>query len=192
MFAVTGKNTTIVKAVEYITGEEACRVDADLSNFKCEFKIPEGTSRFVLAAGVLVGKPSGEQSADEFLETVAVNLINVRRLCDYLLDTDPTARICVIGSESGYRGSFDTTYAMSKAAVHHYVVNKKLIAGQQLVSVAPHIILDSGMTRRRHDYEELESSGRKFITPKEIAEMIKTLLWSDWPWVNNTVIRMAG
>jgi NAD(P)-dependent dehydrogenase (short-subunit alcohol dehydrogenase family) len=191
VIAVTGARTTIVRALAKLVPDEIVRIDADLSTFDAECDIPIA-DRYVLAAGVLIGKRTLDQSADEIMRTIAVNLVNVIRLCDRILDTHPTARICVVGSESAYRGSFDMTYAVSKAAVHAYVQAKKLQPGQQLVAVAPHIVIDSGMTQRRTDVAELTASGRRFIPPQAVAEAIHFLLWSEGAWVNNSVLRMAG
>jgi NAD(P)-dependent dehydrogenase (short-subunit alcohol dehydrogenase family) len=191
VIAVTGARTTIVRALSQLVPDEIVRIDGDLSTFDAECEIPIA-ERYVLAAGVLIGKRTLEQSADEIMRTIAVNLVNVIRLCDRILDTQPTARICVVGSESAFRGSFDMTYAVSKAAVHGYVQAKKLQPGQQLVAVAPHIVIDSGMTQRRADVAELTASGRRFITPHAVAEAIHFLLWSEGAWVNNSVLRMAG
>jgi NAD(P)-dependent dehydrogenase (short-subunit alcohol dehydrogenase family) len=192
VIAVTGRNTTIVQALADVVSEDIVRIDGDWSAFDAEFSVPEA-GRYVLAAGVLTGKRIQEQSADDILRCIAVNLVNVIRLCEHILDTNPKARICIVGSESGFRGSFDQTYGVSKAAVHAYVQSRKVKPGQQLVAVAPHVILDSGMTRARHDYEALVAdAGRKFVTPRAVAEAIHFLLWSEGPWINNSVLRMAG
>jgi NAD(P)-dependent dehydrogenase (short-subunit alcohol dehydrogenase family) len=192
VLAVTGRSTTIVQALAGMVDDELVRIDADLSQVGAEFAIPTA-ERFVLAAGVLVGKPTIEQSPDEIMTGIAVNLVNVIRLCDRILATNKEARICVVGSESGFRGSYDGTYAVAKAAVHRYVEMKALRNGQQLVAVAPHIILNSGMTRARKDYDDFSAEQRQaFITPREVAECIKFLLWSERAWINNSVIRMAG
>ena len=57
-----------------------------------------------------------------------------------ILATNPSARICIIGSESAYRGSFDGTYAKSKAAIHRYVEATPTHGQQQLVAISPGII----------------------------------------------------
>lgn len=192
MLAVTGFRTTIVRALATLVDGPIVRIAADLAVLDCAFEIP-AVDRFVLAAGVLVGKRLSEQTPDEIGRGLAVNAVNVARLCDAILDARPKARICVIGSESGIRGSHDAVYAMSKAAVHQYVETRRTGRDQQLVAVAPHIILDSGMTRRRHDFAALVDDvehGKRFIRARDVAQCVRFLLW-DGRWINNQVIRMA-
>lgn len=193
MIAVTGFRTSIVRALASMVGDRQIeRIDADLSRVDCAFKVPK-VDRFVLAAGVLTGRPMAKQSPDEILTSIAVNLVNVVRLCETILAANDRARICVIGSESGFKGSFDETYALAKAAVHRYVETRKLGPQQQLVAVAPHIIIDSGMTERRHDFDALlreRDAGRKFTTAAEVAQCVRFLLCSEIA-LNNTVLRMT-
>lgn len=193
MIAVTGLRTSIVQALIRMVGErQVQRIDADLARFDCSFAVPK-VDRFVLAAGVLHGKPMRAQSPDEILSCIAVNMVNVVRLCETILASNQRARICVIGSESGFKGSFDETYALAKAAVHRYVETRKVGPQQQLVAVAPHIVIDSGMTRRRHDYAQVleeQQAGRRFTTAREVAECVRFLLLSD-NVLTNLVLRMT-
>lgn len=153
--------------------------------------------RYVLAAGVLYSKRIVEQTREEIETCLRVNLTDTMRLCESILEGNPAARICVIGSESGYRGSYDQTYAAAKAGLHQYVETRKVGKRQQLVAVAPHIIADSGMTRRRVDYEECmrraeETPRGRYITAIEVARMVHFLLYVDQGFTNNTVVRMHG
>ena len=192
MLAVTGRRTTIIEALRRIVTDEVVRIDADLSDPACAFQLPKA-DKYVLAAGVIHCKRITGQSAAQIVASLSVNLVNVVRLCETILDTNPTARICVVGSESAFKGSFDQTYALAKSAVHRYVETRKVGSAQQLVAVAPHIILDSGMTRRRHDYPELveeAEAGKKFTTPEEVASVIRFLLWEPTV-INNVVFRLT-
>ena len=113
-----------------------------------------------------------------------------------ILATNSAARICVIGSESGYRGSYDGTYAEAKAVLHHYIEATCLRPGQQLVGISPGIIADAGMTTRRMDTENLarrleEHPKRRFLVAREVARMAQTLLY-DQPYISGTIIRMHG
>lgn len=194
MIAVTGYNTTIVQSLIALCGvTQVKRIDSDLSLPDCTFKIPTGADKFVLAAGVLCGKRLMELTPDDVQRMLSVNLVNTMRLCETILESKPRARICVIGSESGFKGSYDTLYAVSKAGLHKYVETRKVGPKQQLVAIAPHIILDSGMTRARADYNDLlfqKAHGRKFTTAIEVAGMARFLLTERYTF-NNHVFRIT-
>lgn len=181
MFAVTGKRTTIVRELEDLTGEEAVRIEADLSDPGCALD-PGIYTRYVLAAGVLYSRPPLELEAAEIVAALAVNLTNTIRLCEKILERDNWARICVVGSESGILGSHDRMYAAAKAGVHSYVATRPVRPSQQLVCVAPPIISDSGMTARRRDFPAVLET-RAHVRARDVAEIIRGLLWSPAPLV---------
>lgn len=189
MLAVTGYHTTIVWSLQQLLPDEHIeRIQPG--------SIPQA-GRYVLAAGVLHAKRITEQTPEEIETSLRVNLIDTMRLCEAIFERNSAARICVIGSESGYKGSFDETYAVAKAGLHQYVETRKVSKRQQLVAVAPHIIADSGMTRRRPDYEECmrraeQTSRGRYITAAEVARMVHFALYVDQGFLNNTVIRMHG
>ncbi len=152
--------------------------------------------RYLFCHGLLRPKSTEDQTQAERDESWLVNYISIATHCDRIIITNPSARICVIGSESGYRGSFDGIYAEAKAALHLYVEGKRLGPGQQLVAISPWIIGDCGMTLRRKDTGNLDRKMRghpmgRFITAFEVAEMAHHLLYHQ-PYVTGTVIRMHG
>lgn len=163
-------------------------------------RLSSGTSecdRFLVCTGLLVGLPLRAMLPDRIAETFARNFSDVAEWCDSVLAVNPRARIVVIGSESGFSGSYDMAYAGAKAALHLYVETKKLSPNQQLVAVAPSIIEDAGMTMRRVDQDTLvlkkaaHPMGR-FCTSREVASLAAWLLGSDGGYVSGTVIRMNG
>ena len=184
MIAVTGFRTTIVQNLVKMVNEPLVRIDGDLSTFDAEIDIPN-CERYVLAAGVLHQKQILQQSAGEIQESLAVNLINTIRICETIFSRNGPASIVIIGSHSGIKGSFDTTYAVSKAGVHQYVSTKQTGEGQRINCVAPHIIKDSGMTERRHDYSEVIHR-QGLISAKDVASTVKHLLYS--PYLNNKIV----
>ena len=96
-----------------------------------------------------------QQTFAETATSLAVNLTSVVRICEHLLTNNPRARIAVLGSES-WRGSYDTTYFLAKAALNAYVERRRLTSpDQQLVVVSPTIVMDSGMTQRRDDLDQV-------------------------------------
>lgn len=185
MLAVTGARTTIVR--ELARTERVERIDADLSCLDCDFDIPEA-DRFVLAAGVLVGKRIQEQTASEMLCGFSVNLINAVRLCETILDTNPRARIVAIASESAFLGSHDQAYAVAKGGLCSYAAWRKVGPEQLLAVLCPPIIADSGMTERRHDYPACLET-RKTVTAAEVAAAVRRIL--DAPPGQNFVERMC-
>ena len=129
--------------------------------------------------------------------SLAVNLTSTVRICEHLLTRNPRARIAVLGSES-FRGSFDTTYFLAKAGVNAYVQQRRLPhPGQQLVVVSPTIILDSGMTRRRHDPDRVaERAARapkqRFLRSAEVSRLLHYVLYVDDGMLTNTVVSLNG
>lgn len=180
-YGVTGLRSKIITELGDITGEQMVRLEMDLADPAAPLPLwlPD-TRYFVLAAGVLHGKRILELTGPQIVECLAVNTVNVIRLCEHLLTTRDDAAICVVGSESGWKGSFDQLYAASKAAVHSYVKSRRVTGRyQQLVAVAPPIIVDAGMTLRRPDFEQIRVSSRKTVTALQVAERIQALLKSD-------------
>jgi NAD(P)-dependent dehydrogenase (short-subunit alcohol dehydrogenase family) len=191
---VTGIRTTIIQELIKLLP-----ADSGAVWFDYEKPIIGDAHRYVFAAGVLYNKPLSEQTGDEIAESLFVNMVNVITACEYLLEHDPHARICVIGSKAGEAGSYDQTYAAAKAGIHNYVRNARIIQDQQIVCIAPTIIMDSGMTRRRNNegIKALEMRRKKhpkkrYLQAIEVARLIYFLLYIDQGFITNTVIKMKG
>lgn len=191
MLAVTGLRSRIIEELRTLLpeGEEVVRCGP-----KNEFIYAD---RYVLCAGLLRPLPLEWQSNEQMLEGVWVNLLTPMALCESVLGMNDNARICVIGSESGFTWSYDGVYAASKAALHKYVETKRLKPNQQLVCVAPSIIGDAKMTLDRKDTDNLErrrlaNPKQRFLTSLEVARMIHFLLYVDDGYTTGTVIRMNG
>lgn len=189
MLAVTGYNSRIVQELTPLLpeGEEVVRI-GDV--------IPKA-ERYVFCAGLLRPKHITAQSSEEIAETMHVNCFWPLKFCENIFGLQDDARICVIGSESGFSWSYDGAYAAAKAALHCYVETKKLKPGQQLVCVAPSIIEDAGMTLRREDHENLErrqaeSPKKRFLRAAEVAKLVHFLLYVDEGYLSGQVIRMNG
>lgn len=189
MLAVTGLTTTIVQHYLSIRQEEVQRIEAfpSLAHPTPIIKVPFA-DRYILAAGILHQSRLHKQTEKEIIESLCVNFVNVVRICEYIFENYAKARVCIIGSESGVKWSFDDTYAGAKAAVHTYVATRRVTQLQQLVCVAPTIISDSGMTMRRKDYPDVLAK-RRTVTAKQVAETISGLFSPEID-LNNTVVRM--
>lgn len=192
MIAIAGIGTTIAQQLGKLLpdGEETIRL-GDNQYKPCE--------RYLLAAGIIHNKPLTEQTKEEMNESLWVNAMGPIGSCEEILASNPKARICIIGSMSGINGSFDQTYAAAKAGVHNYVRNKVLKPHQQLVCIAPNIIMDSGMTERRNEEGSialrtklLKHPKGRYLRAKEVAQLVYFLLYVDEGYITNTVIEMHG
>lgn len=152
--------------------------------------------RYLFCAGLLLG--TNEPTAKQYEAALEANFEAVRWQCDRVIEGNPDARICVVGSESGFSGSFDIAYAQAKAALHRYVETKRLrTRDQQLVCIAPSIIADAGMTMRRTDGGTLIRKSqahpkRRFLTSREVARAIHFALYVDEGYLSGVVVRLNG
>jgi NAD(P)-dependent dehydrogenase (short-subunit alcohol dehydrogenase family) len=203
---VTGRRTSIVEHLLRLVPDDRVvsigrrpddDVRIDLARPFDVGQFPSDLDRYVLAAGVMYPRRLADQSFDETATSLAVNLTSVVRVCEHLLDANPRARICLIGSES-FRGSYDTTYFVAKAGLNAYVERRRLShPGQQLVIVSPTIIMDSGMTERRDDLDQVAdraqaSPKHRFLYAAEVARLVHFVLWEDDGMLTNAVVSMNG
>lgn len=192
--AVTGFKTSIVAAIKRrLPDENIVRITWDaeglplgIDKLELEPINIQNISRFVLAAGVLHGKSALDATEEQIHETFDVNVAWVIRLCETILRGNESARICVIGSESAYCGSYDPYYAASKAAMHSYVLTRKVDRQQQLCCVSPGLISDAGMTKRRHDFPRVLKL-RASVTSERVAEEVIDLLHQDPPYYHGVL-----
>jgi NAD(P)-dependent dehydrogenase (short-subunit alcohol dehydrogenase family) len=159
-------------------------------------QVPIDADRYLFCAGLLLGlaHPSPEQENAIY----QANFHSVRRACERIIAVNDRARICVIGSESGFSGSFDTAYAQAKKRLHQWVEAKRLrTPEQQLVCIAPSIIADAGMTMRRDDGDVLiarcrSHPKRRFLASAEVARLIHFVLYVDEGYLSGVTLRMNG
>lgn len=195
MIAIRGIHSAIAQELIKLLpkGEEVREIDR---GERIEYE--DRADRFFYCQGLLRPKSLIEQTGSEKNESLWVNAIRIIRDCDLILERNPKARICVMGSESGFAWSFDGAYSAAKAALHRYVETKRLSTpDQQLVCVAPSIIEDAGMTIRRKDQgnliqRRLEHPKRRFLQAAEVAAMVHFLLYVDRGYTTGVVIRMNG
>lgn len=159
--------------------------------------VPTNIERYLFCAGLLRAKQASEQTGPEREEGYRVNLWQVTDDCERILSANDKARICVIGSESGFVGSYDAVYAHAKHSLHAYVERKKLKPGQQLVCIAPGVIEDCGMATRRCDTWRLDERKarhpqRRFLRAAEVARLAHYVLYVDEGYLTNVVLRMNG
>lgn len=159
---------------------------------------PLHAERYLFAQGIIYAKPVDELTSFEVETSLEVNAYQVMQACDRIIDGNANARICVIGSESAFSGSFDRVYANAKKILHSYVERKKLrTEHQQLICIAPTIILDSAMTQRRDDLEAVDNRAKKhpkrrWLSALEVARFVHYCLYVDLGYLSGVVIRMNG
>jgi len=192
MIAIRGAGSAIAQELTALLPpeEEICEVPRGGA-------MPWCADRYLFCAGLLRPLSMAEQTDCEIAESFLVNAGDVIRACDFVIESNPNARICVIGSESGFAWSYDGAYAAAKAALHRYCETRRLGPGQQLVCVAPGIIADCGMTIGRHDRANLAQLERahpkgRFLAAAEVARLVHFCLYVDCGYLSGVVIRMNG
>ena len=189
---VAGGNSTIAMEFAALLEEEHGLMVGSLAS------MPPDLDRYLICTGYLAGKALQELSIEEAGRTWLINFLAVAQFCDRVLDVNDRARICVMGSESGFSGSYDSAYASAKAALHHYVEHKQLTGKEQmLVGLAPHIIWDSGMTNRRDDLDELARRAEhtrlgRWLTAHEVAAEAHHLLFGASVALSGQIIRLRA
>lgn len=188
MILVTGRTTTIVQSIELLRPEEhiepICKRPG--SDEVYDFTMAPPGARIVLAGGLLLGLNRGDHTADTYQRTMRANFEEPIAIIQQAIGEIPGVRICVIGSQSAELGSYDEVYAQAKLKLHRMVGRIAVGRDQQLVCVAPPIIADSGMTRRRHDYPQVLRE-RSHCHSMDVARVVVDLLWEDPIRHNNSV-----
>lgn len=189
MIAIRGAGSKIVQELYNIAQDQFVGVDRN--------KVMPVADRYLFCAGLLRPKSRDEQTDSELEEGYRVNLWQVTDDCDRIFSAQEKARVCVIGSESAYTGSFDGVYADAKRSLHRYVEQKKLKPGQQIVCISPGVIEDCGMALRRCDTWRLDERKarhpqKRFLKAIEVARLVKFCLYEDRGYLSNVVIRLNG
>lgn len=160
--------------------------------------IPLDCSHYLICTGFLAGHTLEGISDEDAWRTFDLNFLSLARLCDRIIAANDQARICIIGSHSGYAGSHDMAYAGAKAAMHLYIETKKLRGpAQMLFGIAPQIIADSAMTRRRADRDACMVRGEntrlgRWLNADEVARLAVELLYDASTAISGTIVRMRA
>jgi NAD(P)-dependent dehydrogenase (short-subunit alcohol dehydrogenase family) len=192
MLAVTGYRSKIVEELIPLLPE-----GEKLVAIAQEGPVMEEARRFLICAGMLRPARLTSQTVDEAAETMEVNCFRPIRLCEHILERFDDARICIMGSESGFTWSFDDAYAASKVSLHRYVETRKIGPKQQLICIAPSIIEDAAMTLARDDHENLErrrleNPKKRFLMAREVAKLVHFCLYQDEGYLTGQVLRLNG
>lgn len=198
--AITGHKTTIADAFvdHYAKVRGTSLAHEDFFYGDRDWPLPSNADAYLFCQGYLAGKSAAEISKTDAYKTWMDNFGSIAADCDAILDANPKARICIITSYSGIKGSYDSVYAGAKAAMNLYIETKRLkYPGQQIVGIAPHIVSPSRMTDTRTDQEALtlrrENRRRQeWIAPEDVAKLAHFLLFCDSGNITNTIIPITG
>lgn len=171
-------------------------IDIETSTIKKVFK--DFYDVYIFNIGVLIPKNIVEQNADEIYNSLSINAIFIIKSCEYILSNNKNARIFIVGSESGRKGSFDTTYFLAKSMLRAYVRQRMLKSpDQQLLLLSPSTIEDSKMTQERTDvervnqYRQLHPKGR-FLFCDEVVLYLSDIIKNPSTYLSNTEIEING
>jgi len=187
---ITGHKSTIAQEFDKLTPDECVGIRVEQMYYYRDF------DRYLFCQGYLLPKTDEEKTPRERDKSRFVNYTSIVDAVNMIFEVNPNARICILGSESGYKGSYDNTYAKWKNKIHEFIENTPTKQGQQLVGISPSIIEDTAMTQNRKDVDNLNRRRNnhpmgRFLYAEEVARMAYTLLYEQ-PYVNRTVIRMHG
>ena len=177
------------------------RSEWDLSKNKFNKKqlnLIKKSDKIVILHSKLSSKSHLKKSLKDITNQICINLTSIIRICEIALNTNPKARIIILGSESGLKGSYDIIYALTKSSIHKYVEERKIkYKDQQLLCLAPSTISDGKMTLKRKDKKNVKKSininpKKRGINSKEISIFIYKLLFEITDYVSNTTIHING
>ena len=153
---------------------------------------------YVFNLGYIQPKRMLAQSSSDIFKSLSINALFTIKSCEYILERNPIARIFIIGSESGKKGSFDTSYFLAKSMLRAYTKERKLAyENQQLLLISPSTIEDGKMTTSRSDTETLDiyrknHPKRRFLNSAEVAHLLCDLIKNPSTYLCNTEIELNG
>tara|TARA_Y100000591_G_scaffold109378_1_gene93013 strand:+ start:399 stop:1046 length:648 start_codon:yes stop_codon:yes gene_type:complete len=177
------------------------KIEWDLSKDKFNRKqvnLIKNSDKIVILHSKLSSKSHLKKSLKDITNQICLNLTSIIRICEIALNSNPKARIIILGSESGLKGSYDIIYALTKSSIHKYVEERKIkYKDQQLLCLAPSTISDGKMTLKRKDKKNIKKSiyinpKKRGIKSKEISIFIYKLLFEITDYVSNTTIHING
>ena len=186
------KSTTIIKPSK--TEWDMKDIDFDLNKINQIKKM----DKILLLQSVISSTPLLKRKSPDILSQVSINLLSVIKVCEIALQYNRHVKIIILGSESGIKGSFDIIYALTKAAIHKYVEEKKIkYSKQQLLCIAPSTIIDANMTVIRKDGHNVaraikNNPKKRGVLSKEVSNLIYSLFYEQTDYLSNIVIRLDG
>jgi len=205
---IFGKSSTITKKIKskytdkfneiIITDSKNCEFILNRTNkYSLADEISFDCDAYLITNGLIGNKSIYNQKKDNFIESIEVNLYLPIMISETILRKNKKARIIIMGSESAIKGSYDTSYFLSKAALERYVKERTIsYSSQQLLMISPSMILDSNMTQKRKDLKKIIKSStklpkRKLLMTNDVVNLIINLLFSSH-YLTNEIINING
>lgn len=171
----------------------------DVDKWLSDLVFQSGKKHVVLYTwGLLIPKKIIDQSEKEIKNSFSINASIPVRIMEKLNNTECEFRMLYVSSESATKGSYDGTYFLSKASVEAYIRELRLKNKKSaLVALAPSVIVDAGMTERRHDKENIQAAianhpKQRLLLSSEVADACLWILRDASEYITNTVIEMNG
>ncbi len=154
---------------------------------------------FINSAGDIIGKSLYESEFNEIDRNIRINLITPMMIMKSLEGRINHGGVVVfVGSQSGFKGSWDDCYAASKGAVHTLVktLSLKLAPKQRVVGIAPGIV-DTPMTRRAFVGDKFKEKMetipmKRFASSEEIASLICYCLGDSAKFMTGCMLDING
>ncbi len=205
-FFITGSNCKIGKELIKILPKDSkiykpSKKELNLENLEkiSKYKsIIKTCDVIILLHSLIIPKQHLKKSFKDKIKQIKINLLSSIEISEIALKHNKKAKIFIMGSESGRKGSFDIIYALNKAALHKYVEERQIFhPKQQLVGIAPSTIIDGKITIKRKDKKNVIRSIQ--LNPKkrpifsfEISNFIYSLIFYNTDYISNTVINIDG
>ena len=171
---------------------------SDLNFDKKKINLIKKCNKIFLCHSILSNKKHLLKNDYEIHRQLNINLLSKIKICEISLKYNPNARIIIMSSESGLKGSHDIVYALSKSSINKYVEERQILKkSQQLICIAPSTIIDGNMTLKRKDKNNVRKSiknnpKKRGLFSKEISKLIYDLSFNNTDYLTNTVINVNG
>jgi NAD(P)-dependent dehydrogenase (short-subunit alcohol dehydrogenase family) len=163
------------------------------------FELSKDVQHIVIYSwGVLHPERLLEQDQSKIWSSIYFNFVLPARLLEMVNESGVQFRYIYISSESAHKGSYDGTYAMSKAAMERFIreirINNK---ESSCVGIAPSMIEDCGMTLRRTDQKNVRIAAashpkNRLLRSNEVADLVVWLMNGASDYITNTTIAVNG
>jgi short-subunit dehydrogenase len=153
---------------------------------------------YIFNLGFIQSKRLLDQEDKDIYKSLCINALFVIKSCEYILSKNSKARIFIIGSESGKKGSFDTSYFLAKSMLRAYTKERQLIfPEQQLLLISPSTISDGKMTTDRADVDTIarykkQHPKKRFLESSEVASFVADIIKNPSTYLCNTEIELNG
>jgi 3-oxoacyl-[acyl-carrier protein] reductase len=162
-------------------------------------RLGTGLDTIVLLSGDILGKSLEATSDEDMRHLTEVNLTGPASLLrDLMPYVNIGARVLLVSSIAGERGSFDPLYAATKGALIPFAKSLATWLGARMsvTVVAPGPIEESKMLREmapeRIDHHRKASPIGELLTADDFASVLFDLAQPHWRHANGSVIRLNG